>query len=252
MLFTYLLWTVLSLVFIPVMVLLSLLPKSIRYDNRVYFWLASLYSRLLNGSTFAHVRIKGREHLPAYPHDPSVIACNHASAVAIPLIDWVVGSYPHIWLSKHEYGKVPLLGTLLRRLHVLVPRENARRAVAALAKAARLAADKPRHVILFPEGTRSRSGELQKFRDGASVLAQKLCRPIIPIMIHGAQQVYSISGRINPKATILIEIGAPLQLQEGESRAELTKRLQEWFQARGEGEACYWLHIHSSSTLACP
>ena len=238
MLRTYLLWTVLSLVFMPVMVLLSFLPKSIRYDNRVYFWLASLYSRLLIRSTFAHIGVRGKEHLPAYPHDPAVIACNHTSALDIPLIDSLVGSYPHIWLSKHEYGKVPLLGRLLRRLHVLVPRENARRAVAALVKAAHLAADKPRHLILFPEGTRSRTGELQKFRDGASVLAQKLSRPIIPIMIHGAHKVMPVSGRVNPKASIRIEIGAPLQLQEGESRAELTARLQAWFEARGKGESC--------------
>ena len=228
----YLLWTVLSCTFVPVLVLLSFLPKRIRYDNRLYFWIASTYSRLLIRSTFAHVGVRGKEHLPAYPHEPAIIACNHTSALDIPLIDWVVGSYPHIWLSKHEYGKVPLLGTLLRRLHVLVPRENARRAVAALAKAARLAEGKPRHIILFPEGTRSRTGELQKFRDGASVLAQKLSRPIIPIMIHGAQKVMPVSGRLDPKAGIRIEIGAPLQLQEGQSRAELTQRLQQWFEER--------------------
>lgn len=227
---TYVLWGLATLVFVPVLWLLTFLPKRWRYDNRLYFWLASTYSGLLCKSTFAHVSVKGKQHLPKYSRDPAIIACNHTSALDIPLIDWVVGSYPHIWLSKQEYAKVPLLGTILKRMHVLVPRENARRAVAALAKAAHLAADGPRHVIMFPEGTRSRSGELQRFRDGASVLAQKLGRPIIPIMIAGAQQVLTIDGTLDPKASIRIEVGAPLQMQEGESRAELTQRLQQWFE----------------------
>ena len=230
---TYVLWGIISLALLPPLVLLTFLPN--RFDNRFYFWLTGLYSRLLTGTTFAHVRVRGEENLPPYPQSPAIIVANHSSALDIPLIDGLLGSYPHIWMSKHEYARVPLLGTLLKRMHVLVPRENARKAVAALAQAARQAADGARHIILFPEGTRARDGKLAKFRDGATVLAQKLNRPVIPVHIAGAYEVMPVGKAIDPRASkITLTVGPPMTMEEGEERAAFTARIQSWFTSRSQ------------------
>ncbi len=226
---TFLLWGIISLIFLPLLLLVSLLPG--RHDSRLYFWLASFYSKLLVFSTFAHVRLRGEQNLPAYPNTPAIIASNHTSSLDIPLVDNLVGSYPHVWLSKQEYSSIPLLGTVLKRMHVLVPRENARKAVAALAQTARLAAEGPRHVIMFPEGTRSRDGSLRPFHDGCAVLAQKLNRPVIPVHIAGAYEVMPVGAPLNPRASkVTVTVGPPMYMQKGEERKEFTARMHKWFE----------------------
>ena len=70
------------------------------------------------------INIRGKEYLPGYPRMPSLILMNHSSALDIPIVEMLVGTFPHVWMSKDLYGKVPFLGMLLRRMHVLVKRES--------------------------------------------------------------------------------------------------------------------------------
>lgn len=208
----YFLWGLIFLVFTPIGLLLTLVPEKRRFDNRVYFYFTMLWSKLLLIATCVCVKIEGKENLPIYPDSPALIIVNHTSTLDIPLIDWLVGSYPHIWMSKASYGKLPLFGTLLRRMHVLVNRDNPRQAGRALLKVYNRAKEGNRHIILFPEGTRSKNGKLQPFLGGFAVLAKKLNRSVIPITIKGAFEVMpSNSFLVNPRACdVIITIGEPI------------------------------------------
>jgi 1-acyl-sn-glycerol-3-phosphate acyltransferase len=89
------------------------------------------------------------------------------------------------WMSKQSLFKVPVAGWMLRLAgDVEIRRGDARSAL----KALRLCQDKLEQkvsVMMFPEGTRSRSGELAEFKDGAFKLAIEAGVPILPMVLNG-------------------------------------------------------------------
>jgi 1-acyl-sn-glycerol-3-phosphate acyltransferase len=91
------------------------------------------------------------------------------------------------WLSKAEFFKIPLVGWLMRLAgDIPLDRSSGKSAVEALKKC-RVRLDERVSVMIFPEGTRSESGELQEFKDGAFRLAIDAGVPIIPLAVHGTK-----------------------------------------------------------------
>ncbi len=220
-----------TLLFLPLCLVIALLPERIRYGNRLYFFLTSWWNTFLVRSTFSKVRTIGREHLPTYPTQPAIFVMNHTSALDIPLVEYVLGSYPRVWIAKEEYARLPLFGTLIRRMHVPLHRESSRKGAAALAKLMRLARLQPNHLILFPEGTRSDEGVLLPFNEGFALLSKKLDMPVIPLAIRGAGQVLPRKGLvINPRAaTIELIIGTPFTYAQDDTNESFTTRVRDWF-----------------------
>ncbi len=69
------------------------------------------------------------------------------------------------------------------------------------------------HAIAFPEGTRSRTGELGAFRSGAFALALKTGVPLVPVTLEGSYRVIMPkTPQVNPGTIIRIKIGAPIDL----------------------------------------
>ena len=122
------------------------------------------------------LRISGREHLPW--RGPAVIVANHASLVDILVL---FGLYrPFKWISKASIFDVPFVGWNMR-LNDYVPLVRGERAsVVAMHEHCRrhLRAGSP--VLFFPEGTRTRDGALQPFKDGAFELALEHGCPVVP------------------------------------------------------------------------
>jgi 1-acyl-sn-glycerol-3-phosphate acyltransferase len=114
-----------------------------------------------------------------------VVVANHESFVDILLISHL--PFEMKWLSKAEFFKFPLVGWLMRMAgDIPLDRSSGRSAVTAL-KQCRVRLDQKVSVMIFPEGTRSKSGELQEFKDGAFRLAVDAGVPIIPLAVHGTK-----------------------------------------------------------------
>jgi 1-acyl-sn-glycerol-3-phosphate acyltransferase len=114
-----------------------------------------------------------------------VVVANHESFVDILLISHL--PFEMKWLSKAEFFKFPLVGWLMTMAgDIPLDRSSGRSAVKAL-KQCRVMLDRRVSVIIFPEGTRSESGELQEFKDGAFRLAVDAGVPIIPLAVHGTK-----------------------------------------------------------------
>lgn len=227
---TYILWLATCVTFTIVCIPLTFLSPKKRY-NRVYFFLTDVWSKLLTFFAFLIVKVKGEENLPKYPNNPAIFVMNHASALDIFLVEDLLGSYPHIWMSKKGYSKIPVFGTLMKRMHVPVNRENPREAVRALFKTYELAKLSGAHVLMFPEGTRYSDGKVHDFLSGFAVLAKKLNRPVIPVAIHGTNQIFpKESFLVDSRATdVKIEIGQPIAYQADESEQAFAKRVHGWF-----------------------
>lgn len=230
---TYIFWSIICITFTLLCIPITFLPQEKR-RSRVYFFLTYIWGKMLVFWSFLVVKTSGEDLLPNFPEIPAIFVMNHASALDIFLVEELLGTYPHIWMSKHEYSKIPVFGILMRRMHVSVKRENPREAIRALIKTCELAKLSGAHVLMFPEGTRYNDGKVHDFLPGFAVLAKKLNRPVIPVAIHETHKIFpKDSFLIDPRAAdIKIEVGQPLRLQENEAEKEFVKRVQAWFVQR--------------------
>jgi 1-acyl-sn-glycerol-3-phosphate acyltransferase len=123
--------------------------------------------------------------MPPDPRRPYVVVANHESFVDILLISHL--PFEMKWLSKQQFFRIPAVGWMMRLAgDVPLVRGERDSAIAALASC-RDRLDKKVSVMIFPEGTRSKTGELGAFKDGAFRLAIEAGVPILPLAVHGAR-----------------------------------------------------------------
>jgi 1-acyl-sn-glycerol-3-phosphate acyltransferase len=129
-----------------------------------------------------HFRVTGE--MPADPRNPYVVVANHESFVDILLIAHM--PFEMKWLTKKELFKIPIVGWLLR-LAGDVPLTRGEKSSANTAmNQCKVWLDRKVSVMIFPEGTRSTTGEMGRFKDGAFRLAIEAQLPILPLAVHGA------------------------------------------------------------------
>jgi 1-acyl-sn-glycerol-3-phosphate acyltransferase len=229
---TYILWiSIVPPLFIPCIVI-ALLPKKIRHDSRIYFFWSTIISHTILKLAFIRVSVTGKANLPQYPQQPAIFIINHASALDIPLVEIVAGSYPHVWMSKAEYKKIPFFGFLLKRMHILVDKNSLTSARNALVLMHQQLQNNARHALIFPEGTRHTDGNVHRFYSGFAILAQKLKRPIVPIVISRNHSIFPkksliIDSSVSP---VKINIGKPVYVTEQTNLDEFVTCMQKYFE----------------------
>ncbi len=87
------------------------------------------------------------------------------------------------------------------------------------------ALDRGFHVLVFPEGTRSETGQLARFRPGIGLLAKQSGTPVLPIAIRGLGQLKSGKKRWFRSGTIEVRVGKPLSFPPEATESEITARL---------------------------
>jgi 1-acyl-sn-glycerol-3-phosphate acyltransferase len=172
------------------------------------------------------VRVRGREHLD--PAQSYVIVCNHQSHYDVfVLYGWLGVDFK--WVMKAELRRVPVLGATCARLgHVYIDRSNRAEALATL-EAAKDRIRGGTSVLFFPEGTRSRSGELGEFKKGAFRMALDLGLPILPMTIRGTRDVLPAKGTdLRPgSATLTIHPPIPIDGCTTDDLTELMRRTRD-------------------------
>jgi 1-acyl-sn-glycerol-3-phosphate acyltransferase len=132
------------------------------------------------------VRIVGTEHL----QHGAVYASNHSSNVDSPAVFWSLRSlFPRVRvLYKAELRKLPVLVWAFDMAgFVPIERANQAQSWPAVDRAAQAIRD-GNAFFIFPEGTRSRTGELLPFKKGGFVMAIKAEAPIVPVAVVGGRQ----------------------------------------------------------------
>ena len=147
-------------------------------DKQVALWAQRLLMHIK-----VDVAVEGRENLPA-ANEVVVFAANHQSYLDIPVLLASIAPPPPL-LARKEIGQVPFLGLWMRRLGcVFVQREDARSGMQAL-KEAQAVVEGGRSLVVFPEGTRSKSDRLGEFQAGVVRIAAKAKVPVVPVVIDG-------------------------------------------------------------------
>jgi 1-acyl-sn-glycerol-3-phosphate acyltransferase len=124
-------------------------------------------------------------HVPHDPRRPYVVVSNHESFVDMLLISHL--PFEMKWMSKSEFFKIPFMGWMMHLAgDIRLVRGTKKAGVQALLDC-RERLEKKVSVMIFPEGTRSKSGELGEFKDGAFRLALQAGVPILPLAVHGTR-----------------------------------------------------------------
>jgi 1-acyl-sn-glycerol-3-phosphate acyltransferase len=155
----------------------------------------------------------GLEHLPK--DQPYLLAANHSShldmgAVVVSLLGQVdqVSSLG----AKDYFFDQSLKAWFFQTFLHLIPLEregNFSEALAALRQCQQVLAPR-RPVLVFPEGTRSQTGELQPFQPGVGLIATRLGIPIVPVYIEGAYQALPKGHLFPRKRPIRVTFGQPI------------------------------------------
>lgn len=119
------------------------------------------------------------------PRRPYVAVSNHESYADIFLISHL--PWEMKWLSKETMFRIPGFGWMMRMAGDIEVRRGERSSVVQAMQQARDRLAKRVSVMIFPEGTRSRNGELLPFKDGAFRLAIESQSPILPIVVAGTR-----------------------------------------------------------------
>jgi len=144
------------------------------------------WSRFNSFITPMRVNVIGRENIAK--GQSYIVACNHQSSYDIfVLYGWLGVDLK--WVIKTELRKYPVFGYAVEAGgNIVIDRSNPKEAYKSLEKA-RQKVTGGTSIIMLPEGTRSRTGQLGQFKKGAFTLARDLDLPILPISITGTRKI---------------------------------------------------------------
>lgn len=167
---------------VPVLLLSSLDPYAERSARLVRFW--------AKGNLWAcgvKVRVQGLERLD--PRKAYLFMSNHQSQFDILALMSVLDAFQLRWVAKQELRQVPVLGLCIQRTHqIIVDRESRTQAVATIRRVKELLSAGI-SVLFFPEGTRSKDGQLLPFKPGGFAVAVETGVPVVPVTVNGSRAI---------------------------------------------------------------
>ena len=221
--------TISSALLFPVALLIWLVTLPFDPRRRVLhqftcFW-ASLYTWL---NPAWRVQIAGRENVR--PGVAYVMVANHLSFLDILVLFRLRRHFK--WVSKVEMFRIPAIGWNMWLNRYVPLKRGDKQSVQTMMQVCRERLAEGSSLMIFPEGTRSRDGKLQKFKTGAFQLALETRSPILPIVVSGTSKTlpkhgFVLRGHHEIGIRVLPEI--PYETFAALSVDELTARMRELY-----------------------
>ena len=156
--------------------------------------------------------VDGRQHVPLQP--PFVLIGNHTShldaLVLASLVPWRARRNLYPLAAGDVFFETPPRALLSTLLWNALPMQRGRMGRHALADLRSRLLEDNSVFVLFPEGTRSPTGELQPFRAGLGMLVAGTNVPVVPCHLHGAFAAWPRSAKLPRPRQVAVRIGAPL------------------------------------------
>ncbi len=169
---------------------------------------------------FFRLRVFGRDNVPL--EGPVILASNHQSFLDPPLVGVGINRPVHYMARKSLFVRFAPFARLIRSLNAFPverSREDQRAVRETLRKIASGAA-----VLVFPEGTRTYTGEVGDLKPGIFRVAVRTGAPVVPVAIEGAFDAWPRNSRFPRPAAIGVRFGARLTADEFGGDAERMRR----------------------------
>jgi len=220
--------TVWALLTVPLTGILCCLAAPILGPRRAFFGIGPLWTRQQFALAGIKWSVRGWEKLPEAirtEQQPVVFMCNHESlldptflAVAIPI--------PAVYIAKKEVRWLPGIGWAVWAAGMIfIDRKNREKAIKSIREAARKIHG-GKSVVIFPEGTRTRTGELGVFKKGGFNLAIDADVPIVPLCLEGSFGVLPPGKLLMRPGHIHAAFGSPISHADFPDREALIEEVR--------------------------
>lgn len=184
----------------------------------LYHYLAKIFPLGILIISGVKVKITGLENINR--KDVYVFASNHSSQLDITALQWGVPNRLSM-IFKKELARIPFFGwQLYLGPYVVVDRKDPQAAMKSLKEAKKVMDEKKISVLVFPEGTRSETGEVQSFKRGAFYLASHSGYPIVPITINGTKKIMPKGSFKLKSGTIYLHFDKPIPTSNIKTKQE--------------------------------
>ena len=182
--------------------------------------------RLMYG-TYFRWRIYGAEHVPQ--SGGVILASNHASFLDPPLVGSAL-SRDINYLARESLFRFPGIGAILRSWNAVPVDRDGGGAKGLKMILNRLLAGNG--IILFPEGTRTTTGQLQPARSGIGLTVIKSTAPVVPVRVFGTFEAYGRHIRFPRPRRVIVKYGRPMNFDALRAEAKTCEkaRLKEIYQ----------------------
>lgn len=171
-------------------------------------------------------RVEGLEHIEK--DKPYVIVINHQSMIDIMMLYLVPMTFR--WVSKREVYRIPFIGRFLL-LHgdITIDRKQGSKAMRKVMEKGQMWLGRGVSVSMFPEGTRSKDGEIHRFKAGAFALAKEAGVGILPVVMDGSTTMFKPSMMVNWRNEFVIRVLPPVTAEEvaQTDQSELMEQVRE-------------------------
>ena len=142
-----------------------------------------------------------------------VIVINHNSMVDILALYFLPLNFR--WVSKREVFRIPYVGQLLT-IHgdIAIDRSKGADSMRKVTEDGKMWIGRGASIAMFPEGTRSKSGEMGRFKQGAFVLAKEAGVEILPVVMHGTRTVLNKFYLVNWRNALKVSVLPPISAEE--------------------------------------
>ncbi len=179
---------------------------TVGFDKRLY--VLHLYTQIWTSFYFLiipnwKIKVIGKEKIDN--RKPLVFVSNHQSEFDIIVMSHLFAHFK--WVSKAEVFKLPIFGWNMSLNKYIKLKRGDRKSILQMVKDCILTLEKGSSVFIFPEGTRSKTGQLRNFSSGAFIIAQRAKVGIQPIVINGTKNIIQKgSWMLNFKANVTLEV----------------------------------------------
>lgn len=142
-----------------------------------------------------------------------VIVINHNSMVDILALYFLPLNFR--WVSKREVFRIPYVGQLLT-IHgdIAIDRSKGVDSMRKVTEDGKMWIGRGASIAMFPEGTRSKSGEMGRFKQGAFALAKEAGVEILPVVMHGTRTVLNKFYLVNWRNVLKVSVLPPISAEE--------------------------------------
>jgi len=196
--------------------------------DALLFKKAGKWARSLLVLAGAKVTITGAEHVPA--SGAALFVSNHQGDFDIPVLLGLIDK-PKAFIAKAEAQKIPFISSWMTMMKcVFIKRQSRRQSLDAIHAGARILKN-GRSLVIFPEGTRSKSSRLGSFKPGSLKLALASGVPIVPVTINGSYRLLERQGFLIKPAAVDLIISPPIYPAADATARELATQIREIIQA---------------------